>query len=88
MIDVICLIITIRTKKLLTVFFFTQIQFLVVILYEFFREYHVIQNDQPYPLTMFRVNILCVEYFIYGSFVTRILNYVETNWRKALRDDC
>jgi len=88
LLDVIFLCVTIRTKKLFTVFFLTQLQFLLVIAYEFYREYHVILNGQPYPLTMFRVNVLCVEYFIYGSFVTRIMTYVETNWRKAFREDC
>ena len=88
MLDVIFLIITIRTKKLFSVFFAVQVQFLVIIGYEFFREWHVVQNGAPYPLTMFRVNMLCMEYFIYGAFVTKVISYVETNWQKAFRADC
>jgi hypothetical protein len=87
LLDAIFLIITLRTKKLFTVFFLTQLQFLMVIAYELYREYHVIQNGQPYPLTMLRVNALCIEYFIYGAFVTKVISYVETNWRQAFRDN-
>ena len=87
LLDVIFLVITIRAKQTCSVFFAVQVQFFCVIGYEFFREWMVIQHGAAYPLTFARVNILNIEYFIYGVFIDRVIAYVEKNWRKALRND-
>ena len=84
LIDLLFLYISLRSKHVVSLFTAVQLQFLCVMLYECSREWQVIHQGAAFPINMMRVHVLNFEYFVYGFFVCKVIDYVEKHWRKAL----